>query len=473
MRSVSTKLSVNRRRQGFSSKIRPGITGRNIHKSMNVNAEAQIPRQPDEKSTTMWTQPSTEAQRRYFSKHAPKRRVYGIIMTVLQAGHSVLAFAAWMTIFAWAFSKVPTLQPAAPWLAGGILVVFHLLFRVTWDTYWYDKLDEDPNTDSSPFIPLGILVVLLFTEAYGARQFLVNQVERPVLASTTPIDSLHTVAVTAVNKEYEADKSEIKATYDEKLSAAAAPYNATIKALRRRRADSPADQRYIAGQIATNERKRDEAVAVVKQQRSDALEALLKKKDSAKTNEDERREGWHESAALQNKTATKEYQSEIANAGTYAWGISLIMLGLIAGLGYARVRINVKSGILPVRNYTVLDAHGSVLERLWTAFADAFNRRSLQLAVWVHQKLSPSQAITSFDGTVVARPGTYNTPEGFYNQMNAQKVEMEARQKVNHKIMERLKTDPDFDLTPEQYEAELEKARTMNGSYKDAPLPGK
>jgi hypothetical protein len=442
---------------------------------MNVNAEAQIPRQPDEKSTTMWTQPSTEAQRRYFSKHAPKRRVYGIIMTVLQAGHGVLAFAAWFTIFTWAFSKVPMLQPAAPWLAGAILLVFHLLFRVTWDTFWYDRLDDDPNTDSSPFIPIGIILVLLGTEVYGAQEFLTGQVERAAIVSTTPIDSIHRQSVSAIDAQYEKDKADVTATYAKKEHTAAAPYTNAIKALRRRRADSPAEQRSINSQIATNERKRDEAVTAVQQESAAALEALLKKKDELKDEENTQRKIHRGITHDVNRKETQRYETEIAEAGTYAWVISVIMLALIAGLGYARVRINVKSGILPLRNYTVLDAHGSMLERLWTALADAFNRRGLQLAVGIHRALSPRHAITSFDGTVVARPGTYNTPEPalFYAQLPPHVDDTEAHKKVLRKLQEAQREDPSYQLSDEQYAAEVEKAKAMNGTYKDAPLPGK
>ena len=65
----------------------------------------------------MWSTPHTDEQKRYFSTHAPKRRVYGLIQTVLQFLHGFLAFAVWVAVFDWAFEKVPVLQPFVPYLA--------------------------------------------------------------------------------------------------------------------------------------------------------------------------------------------------------------------------------------------------------------------------------------------------------------------------------------------------------------------
>ena len=160
---------------------------------MSFNMNSQMPGQSDglalaQSSTTMWTQPETEEQQRYFSKHAPKRRAYGLIMTLLQAVHAFLAFPAWITNFEWALAKFPLLLPAAPWLAVVALTAFHWLFRVTWTTFWYDKLDKDDRTDSSPFLPIVILLVLLWTEKEGAERFLTGQITPPALVATTPVD---------------------------------------------------------------------------------------------------------------------------------------------------------------------------------------------------------------------------------------------------------------------------------------------
>ena len=114
-------------------------------------------------STTVWSQPSTEEQVRYFSKHAPKLRAYGVIQTIMQAAHTALAFASWLMVFSWALQNTEWIW-LAPIMSGGALITLHYLFRVTWSTFWYDRLDDDPNTDSSVFIPVAIIALLLVTE---------------------------------------------------------------------------------------------------------------------------------------------------------------------------------------------------------------------------------------------------------------------------------------------------------------------
>ena len=204
-------------------------------------------------------------------------------------------------------------------------------------------------------------------------------------------------------------------TIEVRESAATIKYDRAIAAERRRlnSAETPADRRAINGRIASLNAQRDNALAPILAQKADALQRALDNYTSRRNAETARRDQSVAGITSTNQAEMMRYQTEMSSVHGYAWILSLSLLLLISALGYARVRINVKSGIIPLRNYTVLDAHGSTIERIGTAFGDAFNRRSQQFAVWLHRTLSPNDPITSFDGTVVARPGTYNTPDGF------------------------------------------------------------
>ena len=162
----------------------------------------------------------------------------------------------------------------------------------------------------------------------------------------------------------------------------------------------------------------------------------------------------------------------MGSVSTYAWVLSVGLLLLIAGLSYRAVRINVKSGILPLRNYTVLDAHGSIAERLFTAFGDAANRRGLQFAVWIHRLLSPKEAITSFDGNVVAKPGTYNTPSGFFppDFQPQEPVHIKTEEEAAREVLEKLAANPGVTLTPQQIRQEVALSLRTNGEYRNMPL---
>jgi len=455
---------------------------------MNTNHSAQ---QQAEKSTTMWTQPSTDGQRRYFSKHSPKRRAYGVIQTMFQGGHAALALAAWATIYYWALERWAFLLPAVPFLALATLTMLHWLLRVTWSTFWYDRLDDDPNTDSSVFLPILIIALLLLTEWKGAQQYMLGQVKPPTIAATTGVDSSYNTTTTHFLQEYQQEVAQITSAFDAKISAAAAPYNATIRSLQATGARDDAERRYIAQKVRQQEAQRAKATTSAEQGKADALAQALSAYQARKGTEAQRRDAKVLQIDQANHRAVTDHQTEIDSVGGYAWILSIIILGLILGLGYARVRINVKSGILPLRNYTVLDAHGSVPERLHTAISDAANRRSLQLAVFVHRLLSPRKAITSFDGTVVAQPGTYNTPHGFYtNHAQASAAHtppppapepvssptLPSDSMVYEKVIRKLMAESaqsGVQVTPALLKSELQKAAELNGHYMDEPLPGK
>jgi hypothetical protein len=410
-------------------------------------------------STTMWTQPVTEEQKRYYSKHSPKRKVYGWIMTLLQTAHGFLAFAAWTAIYVWVFHNIPGLQFLAPILSISTLFALHILFRTTWDTFWYDRLDDDPNTDSSIWMPVAIIALLLFAEVNGARQYLSAQVKPIERMATTEVDNSHQAIIAAAESSYNSDKKEITAIYKEKERAAAAPFNRQINAMNARGEKTGALQS-----------QRDKAVNAVRQQKADALEAAFRQFTERKTSTEARTHANLTTIDNHNANEAARYTSELGSVGTYAWVLSVCLLSLIAGLGYVRVRINVKSGILPLRNYTVLDAHGSVIERFATAFGDAFNRRSLQLAVWFHKLLSPKKAITSFDGTIVSQPGTYNTPKGLFPPAQTPVLDEAAlKAKVLQKVMAEAENGG-LHITTEMLQLELEKAKTMNGSYLSSPM---
>lgn len=416
-------------------------------------------------STTVWTQPQTDEQRRYYSKHAAEKRVFGWITSIFQGAHGFIAFAAWTGIYLWLFQRIPFLLPIAPFLSGATLIALHVLFRTTWQTYWYDRLDNDPNTDSPIWVPAIIIVVLLAAEIRGFQEFLSGQIKPAEKQGTEQVHNEHYSTVASLDQAYRNDKAAIDATYKEKERAATLPYDRHIRSARNRSADTPEERRERANRIATLEAQRDKALAPVLAAKADALEKALQAYNTSKTAATTRRDHAVAHIDAANQGEDHRVTSERANVNTYAWVLSVALLILIAGLSYRTVRINVKSGIIPLRNYTVLDAHGSIPERIWTAITDAINRRSLQFAVWLHRIFSPKDAITSFDGTVVARPGTYNTPAGFYPTDEDEAL----RKKVADKIL-REAANGKVTITPELLQSEFDAAKRSNGHYKDTPL---
>ena len=439
---------------------------------MHNEAFQQQSGQNQHKSTTVWTQPSTDEQRTYYSKHAAERRVFGWISALLQFGHGILAFAAFSTIYAWVLASVPAVMFIVPFASAGTLMALHILFRTTWQTYWYDKLDDDPKTDSPIAVPIAIIVLLLIVEVQGARMFLQGQVKPPEKQDTEVVEQSYASLVGSIDASLRNDQQHIEQVYSEKAKAASASYDRQIRSLKNRGGENDADRRSIRAKIASLEAQKDNALAPIRTAKADALEKAWATANARKDSEANRRQNAVASIDNSNASEVSRHLSDLGNVNRYAWMLSVCLLGIIAALLYRMVRINVKSGILPLRNYTILDAHGSVAERIWTAISDAFNRRGLQFAVWLHRLLSPNEAITSFDGTVVANPGTYNTPEGFFPESHAPEDDAALKSKVFQKVMTEASKGGVL-VTPEMLENELAKARKMNGSYLSSPLSGK
>lgn len=437
---------------------------------MDNQSFPQQSHQNQTKSTTVWTQPESDDQKAYYSKHAAERRVFGWISAFLQAGHGLLAFASFSAIYGWVLSTVPSALFIVPFAAAGTIMALHILFRTTWQTYWYDKLDSDPKTDSPLAVPVAILLLLLIVEVQGARMFLAGQVKPPAKESTESVDASFTALTASVDAHYNNQVKAIEQVAYEKTKAATASYNRQIKALKNRNPETDQERRAIRNQIAALEDKKDHAIQPILAAKAAELDKALQAASKSKEFEANRRQ--NAVAIIDNSNAgeVSRHLNELGNVDRYAWILSVCLLGIISLLLYRMVRINVKSGIIPLRNYTVLDAHGSVAERLWTAFSDAFNRQGLRFAVAIHQALSPSKPIRSFDGTVVAEPGTYNTPAGQKSQPATDEAAL--RSKVYQKLSEEAKNGS-VHITSELLEQELEKARRMNGTYLSTPLSGK
>lgn len=260
---------------------------------------------------------TTPQQAAYFSTHAPKLRVYGLVQTAIQVIWAALSFVACRALFDQIFSHTPALIWLSGYLAAFSLIVLHVLLRTTYQTYWYDKLDDRTETDSSFFLPFLIMAALVWLDYAGAKMFFTSQVPPPATLSAAPIDSAH------------------------------------------------------GAQAA-------------------------------------RLETWHEQARTKlerkNDGEAARHSSDLASVNGYAWALSLFFMLVFAVLGYATVRINVKSGILPVRQYTDLDQHGSPLHKIWLAVSDGTKRQLHRFAVWLHDALTTdARELTDFDGRVIVR----------------------------------------------------------------------
>jgi uncharacterized membrane protein len=357
-----------------------------------------------QKSVSRWSKPHTPDQAAYYSTHAPKRRIYGLVQTVVQILWAAVSYVACLNLFDWFFVHAPVLQGASPYLAGITLVALHVLLRTTYQTYWYDKLDDRTETDSSPILPLLIMGALVLLDYHGAKIFVSGQIEKQKYADTGNIEQQHGNTVSKLETDYNTRKSEIERIYDQKANNAALPYEQKAAALRRVRAKSGNEAKYIRGQIADLERKAAAAKVPYQNTKSDSLSTAMTAHQLRVSKAEQRRDKLLGKADSHNDNEDTRYKTALADADGFAWIVSLFFMLVFALLGYSIVRINVKSGILPERQYTDLDAHGSALDKIGIAFSDAAKRQMHRFAVGLHNALARNaRELTDFDGNVIVR----------------------------------------------------------------------
>ena len=169
-----------------------------------------------QRSVSRWSKPQTPAETAYFSTHAPKRKVYGIVQIAVQIIWAAVSFIACKNLFDWAFSHTPALLWLSDYLAALTLITLHVLLRTTYNTYWYDRLDNRTETDSSFLLPLLIMAGLVWLDYEGAKTYLTGQVEQQNYIPAAPIDSAFQNQVAQIGREHERRGAEIESILNRK-----------------------------------------------------------------------------------------------------------------------------------------------------------------------------------------------------------------------------------------------------------------
>lgn len=416
---------------------------------------------------TTWTSPQTDTQKRYYSKRKGKLRAYEITAVLIQIVWAYYDFPAYNFIFQSAFESIPALLWTAPWVSALLLIVMHYILRETYITYWFDKLDNDEETDSSPWIPLVLIALLFVAGRYGVKMSVEAKIPAPVEKTYVEADQVLNDRNARLTKQYDSEKSEIEQTYRKKAAAATISIDNRIATLQRRRADDDQERRRINAEISTLRQRRADAIAPIEQAQADALSALLDQRKQQQLAIDHDYNQNVDKVNLHNETKNADHAAAMTKVGWGSWLLSFFFVFIYCALGYAIVSIKVTSGILPQRDHTVLDQYGGTLGRALYVFQDIFNRQFYRLTLLIHR------LGTYGTSTLSHMDATYHEIEADYNSIGLPapapqpptKTDVEALKEVMEKMV-RTRTQ----LSPDDVAREVELAKMSNGHYRDLPF---
>ena len=357
-------------------------------------------------STTVYTTPSTPEQRRYYSIHGGKRGKYKAARIITQFVWGLLAVVGLDAILSTLLSTIPYIRVVSLPISAFLVFTFHALMAETGATFWYDRADDkdgDGNTkdeaDSSPLVPIVLLIALVAADFYGARQWQYNNIDGAKSFNFTALDSTRDARTATEKAAYDANIASIEKRYTASAATMAASYDAQIRQWNARTVYSDNDRAFVSRNIASISAKKEAAIAKVlagkEKEITDATNRYNRKVDAiAADHQEVKGKG---NAFEQAEQARVEAEKQAAHKKSYYISILLAVIFLLTQ--YAEIRINCKSGIFPVRHYTALHAHGGFFEKFWNyVVVDTFDRQSHRLTVWLHSRLNNNaRQLSDFD----------------------------------------------------------------------------
>lgn len=347
---------------------------------------------------TVYSKPSKQSQLSYYSKHGAKKQSYRLARFIVQAVWFIVAFVGLTNILRSSLSDLPQLSHFVPIVSALLVFFLHNLLSSTASTYFYDKLDDDPDTDSSPIIPIFIALSLIAMDYYGAKKVLSSMIKPIEYADRDKIDSRHNTTLNTLASDFEKEKTEIKKIYAQKRSAASAPFQREINRLNKVQVISDNDSRWVLSRKKIQEAKMDAALYRIQEAEAVALEKAIESNRENKATIKKSVDAAVDAANTKDGREISRFDTKNMEAKSFSYVISITLAILWGMFLYAEIRINCKSGILPQRAYTNLDAHGGFIEKLFRyVVLDVWQRASHNVLVTLHNKMAVRN-LRDFDG---------------------------------------------------------------------------
>lgn len=358
---------------------------------------------------TSWTRPETPAQVAYFAKKG--RLLYKYRSTIKWLSYVWMLFAFFGIELGIAHALQTFSLPG--WVPGLMAFAFlwfiHPYLIEDTETFFFDKLDDDPETNKSWIMPALFILVVFLADRWGMAHLGEKYGYKAKPESTTAPDSL----LNAVNMidlaAYEKEKDDIEALYKDKERSTALPYTAIINDLKRR---EKADNKRYTSKIAEQKALKEAALAKVAAERTIRLEDARKDYEEwLAFNKTAHARNTENVLAHNGKEAAKQSASE-AMSQWGSWVIAVFFVLAFVGLNWRMADMGVKCGVRPVHQYTPLDKYGGVWGWFKSTMIDIYRRQAVRLASHIHEVGTRGTAdLSDLDTQVRFGQKEYNNPD--------------------------------------------------------------
>jgi len=359
-----------------------------------------------------WTTPTTDEQRRYFSKFSAVLATLSVSRRAIQLLWMLVAAAAMAFILHEAANRFMTLPYSICFVVALVVsAVLHRLLSATTKAHYFDKWDTDPLTNSSLLAPAIIALFLVALEYKALSGYFVYKIPIPTeITDSSEMDYSQLVA--ASENRYSAEKQRITDNYNERAALVSPTLSKRLESYQaqKKRAKTTADRDYLKAMIAKteNEIEQNSRLRDLRLATDGQLSTLLTDHQAELKRLESKRDKTSQTIEAKNTEAVTNYQDATLSANGYAGIISIVCLVFFFLFIRQEVRIKTKSGIFPVRQFSDLDAHGNALEKAGHVLSDIFKRSLHQTIYGYHRRASKALGdLHDLDGRLTVNPGHY------------------------------------------------------------------
>lgn len=374
-----------------------------------------------------WTKPDSKEQIKAYSKFAG-------VMANYNRARFFTQYVLWLPIASFALTKlvlngvdrffqIPFLFAFIPLFF--FVLFLHKLLYAEYQTYWFDKLDENEETNSSILFSLILCFGLGALEYMAASQTLIDTLDNPVAEKYTEPDSLYKAKISELNNLYETRKENAEENYKEQIISASPTLYNDWQDWEAKKPNDYKDKLYIE-KMRKKYRTRfyqNPKVAEVLATKQTYLNDLQKNHESELMKLQNERDLTKTKIDSDNAAAIAGYQSNVLAAKSIGGILSLVCLLIFLWCTYKEVQLKCLCGIFPVRTFTDLKAHGSDSSKFFAVVNDVITR-------WIHARLfkfhrtqsNKIGQLTSLDGSLIMEDGNYQEEATKTESLNGKKV---------------------------------------------------